>query len=399
MAVVNRTPISFHARGRTFALAAAVSAVRDAVAEGDPFEAVLLDRSMPGRDGIDLARSLHADPANARTRLIMLTSSGAPPPEELRAAGVAVCLSKPTLASELRQVLLAELADRGPRPGSERPPTPEAPGPRRVLVVEDNPVNQLGASGLLESLGYRVEVADDGESALEALADGQYALVLMDVQMPRMDGYAATRAIRARERETGGRIPVIAMTAAAVEGERERCLDAGMDDFLTKPVDPRALAGTIEHWLRTEQSDAARRTLPLVIDAIDATDGPEGLDGLELERLDELRDLDPGNTTYLDRAIGNFLRNTPETLAVLRQAVADGDAPTLKQISHKLAGGALNLGVMAAGRTAQQIELVADTGSTLGAADLLDRLEQELTEGRAALAAYQATYSSDVATS
>ena len=125
----------------------------------------------------------------------------------------------------------------------------------------------------------------------------------------------------------------------------------------------------------------------------DHGDAPDGLDGLELERLDELRDLDPGNTAYLDRAIGNFVRNTPDTLAAIRQAVADGDAPTLKQVSHKLAGGALNLGVMAAGRTAQQIELVADTGATAGAVELTDQLETDLETGRTALLAYQASYS------
>lgn len=364
---------------------AAQAAVTAARADRDPFEAVLLDLSMPGRDGLDLARALRADPANARLRLIMLTSSGAPPLGRLREAGVGVCLAKPTLAGELRHALLAELAQRGPRPDSQQPPAVEATSARRILVVEDNPVNQLVASGLLEALGYHVDVADDGLAALEVLAGGGYDLVLMDVQMPRRDGYAATRAIRAGETDT--RLPIVAMTAAAVEGERERCLAAGMDDFLTKPVDPRALAATLEHWVGAGQPLPERRTLPLV------TEDSSPLDGLALERLDELRDLDPGNTAYLDRAIGNFVTNTPETLAAIRRAVDDGDAPTLKQVSHKLAGGALNLGVVAAGRTAQEIELVADTGSTDGATALVDQLEQQLAEGRVALQAYQATYS------
>jgi HPt (histidine-containing phosphotransfer) domain-containing protein len=117
------------------------------------------------------------------------------------------------------------------------------------------------------------------------------------------------------------------------------------------------------------------------------------VDGLATDRLDELRDLDPDNTAYLDRAIGNFVRNTPGTLETIRQAIADGDAEALKQVSHKLAGGALNLGVMAAGRTAQQIELVADTGATAGAVDLTDQLETDLEAGRTALLSYQASYS------
>jgi CheY-like chemotaxis protein len=252
-----------------------------------------------------------------------------------------------------------------------------------VLVVEDNPVNQLVAVGLLEALGYVAQTADDGVAALEAMAADEFDVILMDVQMPRLDGYATTRAIRDGE-APGRRVPVIAMTAAAVEGERERCLAAGMDDFLTKPVAPSALAAVLELWTSGEGA-VERSSVPPVTDPL--------LSGLELERLDELRDLDPGSTTYLDRAIGNFVANTPETFETIVAAADAGDAPTLKQVVHKLAGGALNLGVAAAGRLAQEIELVADTGDTEGARDLLPRLGEELERGRAALLAYQAAYS------
>jgi CheY-like chemotaxis protein/HPt (histidine-containing phosphotransfer) domain-containing protein len=256
-----------------------------------------------------------------------------------------------------------------------------------VLVVEDNPVNQLVAVGLLEALGYATETADDGAAALEVLSKGDFDLVLMDVQMPRMDGYAATRAIRAAE-PPGTHLPVVAMTAAAVEGERDRCLAAGMDDFLTKPVDPAALTAALNQWFEgVAPTDRGSSVRPVTQEREDTGTG------LELARLDELRDLDPGNTAYLDRAIGNFVKNTPVTFATIRDAVEAGDAPTLKQVSHKLAGGALNLGVTAAGRTAQQIELAADTGSTEGAVALLPRLEEALEQGRAALLAYQAAYS------
>jgi CheY-like chemotaxis protein len=258
-----------------------------------------------------------------------------------------------------------------------------------VLVVEDNPVNQMVAVGVLAALGYRVTTADDGVLALEALQRERFDAVLMDVQMPRMDGYTATRAIRERE-GTGPRLPVIAMTAAAVEGERERCLAAGMDDFLTKPVDPGALTAVLATWLdgapvthtaaaRSRPSDAVRQA------------GPNGLD---LDRIDELRDLDPGDTSYLDRAIGNFVRNSPTVLTTIREACVSGDVETLKQVSHKLAGGALNLGVTAAGRLAQQVEQAADTGSTEGVAELVDRLDVALEQGRVAVLAYQASYTS-----
>jgi CheY-like chemotaxis protein/HPt (histidine-containing phosphotransfer) domain-containing protein len=345
--------------------------------------------SMPGRDGLDLARALHGNPAYDALRLVMLTSATNPDPDEQERAGVVECLVKPVLAVELRAALLRHLAGVEPRPAAEPRAAAALVSSRRVLVVEDNPVNQLVAVGLLEALGYSARTADDGIEALAALEEDAYDAVLMDVQMPRMDGYTATRAIRAAE-NGAERVPVIAMTAAAVEGERERCMAAGMDDFLTKPVDPSTLAAVLDLWMPDGEPGIARN---LTLVSNPPTPDSELLDGLARERLDELRDLDPGNTTYLDRAIGNFVANTPGTLETIRAAADAGDAAALKQVSHKLAGGALNLGVTAAGRTAQEIELVADTGSTDGAAVLVDRLEADLARGRAALLAYRATYS------
>lgn len=365
-------------------------AVADAARAGDPFEAVLLDMSMPDRDGLDLARALQRNPAYARQPLVMLTSATVPDPGELRDAGIAECLTKPVLAGDLRRVLLEHLAGVEPRAASSGERAAEAGSARRVLVVEDNPVNQLVAIGLLEALGYVVTTADDGQCALEVLETETFDAVLMDVQMPRLDGYAATRAIRAAECD-GARIPIIAMTAAAVEGERERCLESGMDDFLTKPVNPAALGAMVAQWIGDEKAVVPRSVLP-----VDSNDnGDERLARLALERLDELRDLDPGNTTYLDRAIGNFVNNTPGTLESIRAAAEAGDAATLKQVVHKLAGGALNLGVTGAGRTAQEIELITDTGTTAGTEELLDRLETELALGRESLLAYQERYSTD----
>ena len=363
----------------------ALAAMAAAVEEGDPFQGVLLDLAMPRRDGLDLAEDLRRDPAYDDVVLLMLTSHSIPDPERVRTARISGLLGKPVLASALRDALLEHLAGVAARPSEQSAETGVSRERHRVLVVEDNPVNQMVATGMLEALGYETETADDGIKAIEAMAAASYDAVLMDVQMPRMDGYAATREIRSLE-ELGRRIPVIAMTAAAVEGERDRCLAAGMDDFLTKPVDPAALRTVLERWLSGSSE---------VEDSVAQRPGDDSapIEGLDRARLDELRDLDPGDTSYLDRAIGNFVANTPTTLGTIREACDTGDVETLRQASHKLAGGALNLGVTPAGRIAQQIELVTDSGSTEGADELVDQLEAALVQGRAALLAYRASYS------
>ncbi|GEP34301.1 hypothetical protein NSZ01_20690 [Nocardioides szechwanensis] len=275
-----------------------------------------------------------------------------------------------------------------PRRGTTQaePGETDAAGGLRVLVVEDNEVNQMVAVGLLEAMGYAVEVAGDGVIALEVLAERCFDVVLMDVQMPNLDGYAATRALRASEGD-GRRTPVIAMTAAAIEGERERCLEAGMDDFLTKPVDAGALSAALTRWTVLPPSEDFvgddERVLPPTAPIV----------GLDVERLDMLRDLDPGNTAYLDRAIGNFSVNSVAAVETIREHILAGDADKMRQASHKLAGSALNLGVQGSAAAARQIEWLGDAGTTDGALEMVAPLEKALEEGRALLRSYQATYS------
>jgi CheY-like chemotaxis protein len=232
----------------------------------------------------------------------------------------------------------------------------------RVLVVEDNSVNQLVATGMLSALGHAADTADDGLAALEALERTSYDLVLMDVQMPRMDGYEATRALRAREDED--RTLVIAMTANAVAGERERCLEAGMDDFLTKPVDLDELNRTLARWF-------------------------DGDGALDLARLDMLRDLEPGDTSYLERVTGRFEETTAAAAEDLRAAVEAGDAAALRAHAHKLAGGAANLGALEVATLARELEALGDAGTTDGAEPLLPRLCAALDRARAGVRAYR----------
>jgi PAS domain S-box-containing protein len=375
----------------------ALTALAEAASQGDPFDAALLDLAMPGRDGLDLARDIRADPAYHDLVLLMLTSYATTADADVLDAGIAEKLPKPVTAAALRAALVSHLAGIEPHRVTESPAALTDGRRRRVLVVEDNVVNQMVALGLLESLGYVAETADDGIFALEALAREQYDAVLMDVQMPRMDGYAATREIRRRE-DGAPRVPVIAMTAAAVEGERERCLEAGMDDFLTKPVDPVALATVLDTWLGSADSSPQQHTATegTTMDTGMGTvaDYPEpDPDSLDIERLDMLRDLDEDNTTYLDRAIGNFMTNSRTGLDTIREAISAGDAAAMRAAAHKLAGSALNLGVTYAGEAVRTIEFLGDEGTVEGAEEKLPAVEAALARGREELLAYQASYS------
>jgi CheY-like chemotaxis protein len=190
-----------------------------------------------------------------------------------------------------------------------------------------------------------------------------YDLVLMDVQMPRMDGYEATRALRARECDDD-RTLVIAMTANAVAGERERCLEAGMDDFLTKPVDLDQLTRTLARWF-------------------------DGEGALDLARLDLLRDMDPGDTSYLERVTGRFEETTASAAVDLRAAVEGGDAAALRAHAHRLAGGAGNLGAIEVATLARELEALGDAGTTDGAVPLLAQLDTALDRARAGVRAYR----------
>jgi signal transduction histidine kinase/CheY-like chemotaxis protein/HPt (histidine-containing phosphotransfer) domain-containing protein len=276
-------------------------------------------------------------------------------------------VGSPHLATLLRVALLRLLTNE-PDPETDDDPAAEPPSKGWVLVVEDNPVNQLVATGLLEALGYTTDTAEDGLAAIEAARQGGFDAILMDVQMPHMDGYTATRHIRAHE--TGRRCPIIAMTAGAVEGERERCLAAGMDDFLTKPVDAARLAETLERWLAAP---------------------PTYADRLDVDRLEELRTLDDptDGSSYVDRAIANFLGGAADHLAALRSAAEAGDVHQLRAVAHKLAGSALNLGAVSLGNGARALEERIVEGAFEEAVAAVPELAEAMAADLEALRSYQ----------
>ncbi len=247
----------------------ALELMRAAARQGHPFGLAILDMMMPEIDGIMLAQAIKRDPSIAATPLILL-SSYLFTREDYRVIDdqlFAAVLSKPTRQSYLFNTLVRVLQNTRSMPTRQDPSDPPSvipaietttPSPRpssstsrgHLLLAEDNPVNQKVALYHLERLGYTCDVVNDGKQAVEAALRGSYDAILMDVHMPVMDGFEATAQIRAREAQLGRHIPIIAMTANALRGERERCLEAGMDDYIAKPFKKDELKAVLERWIQ-----------------------------------------------------------------------------------------------------------------------------------------------------
>jgi CheY-like chemotaxis protein len=228
----------------------ALTLMHAAARAGEPFELVLLDYSMPGMDGLDLARAIRRAPSLRGAALVMLTSSG-DHRAAAREAGVEHMLTKPLRRARLLEAV-AEAAGTGDAAGrpAETPVAPAATG-ARVLVAEDNAINRLVVEGMLAARGIAVDVVENGREVLDVLAAGAYDAAFMDCQMPELDGYAAAAAIRSAERRDPARrrTPIVAMTAHAMAGDRERSLAAGMDDYLSKPLRPEEIDRVVEQWI------------------------------------------------------------------------------------------------------------------------------------------------------
>ena len=248
--ILERYVGSWGMRGRSFESGhEALREMRRMAAGDDAFEVAILDLMMPGMDGTAVAAALRADPSLRGVGVILLTSAGH---SEVKVPGVDAELVKPVRPSQLFDVLQSLLAGRAPE---EEPALAHRVGSRaaRILVVDDNAANQKVATRMVERLGYHTDVAATGGEAVSMAGRGHYDAVLMDCQMPEMDGYEASRQIRHDERG-GRRVPIIAMTADAGSGERERCLAAGMDDYVSKPVKLHVVAAVLERWLATREA-------------------------------------------------------------------------------------------------------------------------------------------------
>jgi CheY-like chemotaxis protein len=355
--------------------AAALAELERAAGMGEPFPLVLLDAMMPEVDGFGLAEQIQRHPELAGAILLMLSSAARPEDaERCRRLGIATYLTKPVKQSELLDAILTARHAAAPATDNATPADAAVPGPHRlrVLLAEDNLVNQRLAARLLEKQGHRVVVAGNGREALEALEREGFDLVLMDVQMPELGGLEATPAIRRREAARGGlgpggrRVPVIAMTAHAMKGDRERCLAAGMDDYVSKPVRGTELFAAI-----------ARVLLP--------GGAPPAVAGGEEFDRDGLLESFGGDLEIVREVAGMFLAGCPGMLAALKQAVERGDAEAVHRAAHTLKGSAGNFGTGAAYAAAQRLEEMGRAHTLAGAgeafaalADALERLRADL---------------------
>jgi len=357
----------------------ALTVMHVAARDGEPFELVVLDGQMPGMDGIELAQAISLAPSLRGARLVMLTST-TDRRVAARDAGIAHYLQKPVRRARLLETVAEAIG------GTVAPHADDVLAPREdvaataatLLVVEDNAVNQRVIEAMLGKRGYSVAIAANGREALTMLSMRSFALVFMDCQMPVMDGYAATAAIRSRAERSGdeasgrgrgaSRLPIVAMTAHAMSGDRERCLAAGMDDYLPKPLRPEALDAALERWLGTAPATAPVEAAGDPFDALvdDAR--------MRVFRVDY--------PEIVDQLVELFVESTPPLLVELREGAEGGDAEAVRRAAHKLKGSCQNIGAGFMAKLAGDIERT----SAAAPADL-DGLERIFEDTRDALRA------------
>ena len=382
---------------------AAREAIQKATKSHQPIRLILLDHHMPGEDGFHFAESLKHTHESSSCPIIMISSGSSPVDAELCASrGIARFMSKPVIASELLNEVLRQFsrfATVKPEQALHLDKSVTVP-PRRVLLVEDNEINRRVALGLLRSRGHQAEVAENGKEAVDRLAEQEFDVVLMDMQMPVMDGYEATALIREREHQTGGRIPIVAMTAEALKGDREHCLESGMDDYVSKPISPAEMYRAIERFpaicLRSVSGirpvpkghdtealttiSAPTETIPAVPPAQD-----EPTNGLPAIDWDIAKQRLPDGPAALQEFVELVKRELPVLLAEIRQAIEARDAKTLRRSSHTMKSSISYFGAKPLIAIAQTMEKNGKEESIEGASELLAAMEQEVARVLAAL--------------
>jgi two-component system, sensor histidine kinase and response regulator len=367
---------------------AALQALKQATTSGEPFRLVLLDAHMPEMDGFAVAQEIQHGRQRTGAAIVMLTSASHPSDAaHCRQLGIDACLMKPLKQSELYNVILTVLrkghglkseVESGPVNTEKKSnawpsslanylPTSDL-GPRtsfRILLVEDNVVNQKLALRLLEKRGYFLRVAGNGKEALKSLEKESFDLILMDVQMPEMDGLEATVHIRRTEQGSGRHVPILAMTAHAMTGDQERCLQAGMDGYISKPIQSQELFEAIDRLLSSGAAGVAGDGSASSLQASDQQD---------FDKREAMTRVG-GDEKLLRELAKLFLDTVPEQMSVLRSALEREDGPASHCAAHGLKGAAGTMGARAVFAAAARVEMLARAGDLTHAAQACAALE------------------------
>ena len=345
------------------------------ILSADPnIELILIDSDMPGSDGFSLARWIKDQPIKDLRVVMLLTFPHIKRKAEFEELGVKAGLIKPLNPSELRNALLVALGKKKMDADDTRLPNrPEAKSKGlsrslRILVAEDTPFNQTFILRLLEKNGSHPILVENGQQALEAFNPDTFDVVLMDVQMPEMDGFEATREIRKLEAGSDSHMPIIAMTAYATEGDRERCLEAGMDDYVSKPISASKLFQAIEALVPPEPEEEAPASAGPAADRQKSVS--LNADGL-IRSFENDRQL-------FQELVEIFLNDFPQMLNTLRDSLMNADAETFKRTAHSLKGMLRNFQAESAAETAFELEQIGDRGKLDGADQIVDSLAGEL---------------------
>jgi CheY-like chemotaxis protein/HPt (histidine-containing phosphotransfer) domain-containing protein len=362
----------------------ALTALDRASAAGQPYRLVLLDAMMPHMDGFALAGRIKQDTRYHDCPLIMLSSAGQPDDaSHARQLGISRCLTKPVKHSDLLDAILGVL---GAPPQRSTTPAALAEQNRgqklRILLAEDGLVNQQVALGFLGLAGHQVVVANNGLEAVAAWERGSFDVILMDVQMPEMDGFEATTLIRERERASGARIPIIAMTAHAMKGDRELCLQAGMDGYVSKPIDAERLFAALQQIRQPSGSPGARHLSAALLPPELAGLPPEVAEGVPppsdvFDWQVALKNLS-GQWTPLRELMRVFLDECPKLMDQIRAAVLTGQAAKLRIGAHTLRSSASYFAARRVGHAAERLEQIGKSGNLTDAPAALAELEHEI---------------------
>ncbi|UNU23304.1 response regulator [Microcoleus vaginatus] len=345
---------------------------------GETFDVAILDMQMPQMDGLTLASAIHQHPKCHRLPLVLLTSMGKPEASYSELSShFAACLSKPIKQSQLYEVL-TQVLQAQPTKVQQRPPTPVQDDiklaqrlPLRILLAEDHLVNQKVALLLLERLGYRADVAANGLEVLEALNRQPYDLVLMDVQMPEMDGLEASRRI-CEQWPAHARPRIIAMTANAMQGDRELCLDAGMNDYISKPIRVEALIQALSQCPPTQETQQAQK---------EESDSQKPEIDVPAVNLTELQafcsSIDEDSTKILSLLANCYFEESLKLLQAMKLAIDQGDTQALKRVAHTLKGSSANLSAAPLAQLCGRLEVMSTSGELDRASTLLAQIEGE----------------------